>query len=95
MIILKDVVGFDWDEGNSRKSDRHDVSMAEAEQVFFSPSGADVARLGALAGRAALPRPRKNNQGKAIARYVFPSRKRQVDPCGFGARHEQKGTQTL
>lgn len=36
MIILKDVVGFDWDEGNSRKSDRHGVSMAEAEQVFFS-----------------------------------------------------------
>jgi uncharacterized protein len=38
MIILKDVVGFDWDEGNSRKSDRHGVSMAEAEQVFFSVS---------------------------------------------------------
>jgi uncharacterized DUF497 family protein len=36
MIILKDVVGFDWDEGYSRKSDRHGVSMAEAEQVFFS-----------------------------------------------------------
>jgi len=36
MIILKDVVGFDWDEGNSRKSDGHGVSMAEAEQVFFS-----------------------------------------------------------
>jgi len=36
MIILKDVVGFDWDEGNSGKSDRHGVSMAEAEQVFFS-----------------------------------------------------------
>jgi len=36
MIILKDVFGFDWDEGNSRKSDRHGVSMAEAEQVFFS-----------------------------------------------------------
>jgi uncharacterized DUF497 family protein len=36
MIILKDVTGFEWDKGNSRKNDRHGVSMAEAEQVFFS-----------------------------------------------------------
>jgi uncharacterized protein len=29
--------GFDWDEGNSRKNvDRHRVSQAEAEQVFFN-----------------------------------------------------------
>ena len=31
------VVGFDWDAGNERKSaDKHGVSQAEAEQVFFS-----------------------------------------------------------
>ena len=36
MIILEDVTGFDWDEGNSRKNDHHSVSMAETEQVFFS-----------------------------------------------------------
>jgi uncharacterized DUF497 family protein len=35
MIILKDVTGFDWDDGNSRKNDHHGVSMAEIEQVFF------------------------------------------------------------
>lgn len=35
MVILEKVTGFDWD-GNSRKNDRHDVSMAEAEQVFFN-----------------------------------------------------------
>ena len=30
------VSGFDWDEGNARKStDEHGVSQAEAEQVFF------------------------------------------------------------
>ena len=28
--------GFDWDEGNSRKNEKHGVSMAEAEQVFFN-----------------------------------------------------------
>ena len=31
------IVGFDWDEGNERKSaDKHGVSQAEAEQVFFN-----------------------------------------------------------
>ena len=35
MIDLSSVTGFDWDEGNARKNERHGVSMAEAEQVFF------------------------------------------------------------
>lgn len=36
MIDLEQIVGFDWDEGNSRKSaDKHDVSQAEAESIFF------------------------------------------------------------
>jgi hypothetical protein len=31
------VTGFDWDEGNARKSaDKHNVSQAEAEQAFFN-----------------------------------------------------------
>ena len=36
MIDLSKVVGFDWDDGNERKNDRHEVSAAEAEQVFFN-----------------------------------------------------------
>ena len=37
MFDLSNIVGFDWDEGNSRKStEQHDVSQAEAEQVFFN-----------------------------------------------------------
>ena len=37
MIDLEQIVGFDWDEGNSRKSaDKHDVSQAEAEGIFFN-----------------------------------------------------------
>ncbi|MGH6678645.1 MAG: BrnT family toxin [Bradyrhizobium sp.] len=36
MISLKQIVGFDWDGGNSRKSaDKHDVSQAEGESIFF------------------------------------------------------------
>jgi uncharacterized DUF497 family protein len=34
---LARVVGFDWDEGNARKSgDKHGVTQAEAEQVFLN-----------------------------------------------------------
>jgi uncharacterized DUF497 family protein len=36
MPDLSRVIGFAWDEGNARKNDRHHVSTAEAEQVFFN-----------------------------------------------------------
>ena len=37
MFDLSQTTGFDWDEGNARKSaDRHDVSQAEAEQAFLN-----------------------------------------------------------
>ena len=36
MIALQAIARFDWDAGNARKSaDKHGVSEAEAEQVFF------------------------------------------------------------
>lgn len=36
MIDLTKIAEFDWDEGNARKNDKHGVSTAEAEQVFFN-----------------------------------------------------------
>ncbi len=36
MIDLNKISSFDWDDGNARKNDKHGVSMAEAEQVFFN-----------------------------------------------------------
>lgn len=37
MIDWAAVTGFDWDEGNARKSvAKRDVSQAEAEQIFFN-----------------------------------------------------------
>ena len=37
MIDLAKISGFNWDAGNTRKNeDKHGVSMAEAEQVFFN-----------------------------------------------------------
>lgn len=36
MRDLTKITGFEWDEGNRRKNDKHQVSMAESEQVFFN-----------------------------------------------------------
>ena len=37
MIDFDQITGFDWDAGNGRKSvDKHDVSQAEAESIFFN-----------------------------------------------------------
>lgn len=36
MIDLTLLEGFEWDEGNARKNDKHDVTASEAEQVFFN-----------------------------------------------------------
>lgn len=36
MIDLSAIIGFNWDAGNERKNEKHGVSKAEAEQVFFN-----------------------------------------------------------
>lgn len=36
MINLTKITGFDWDGGNVSKNDKHGVSMAESEQIFFN-----------------------------------------------------------
>jgi uncharacterized DUF497 family protein len=36
VIDLAAIIGFDWDLGNARTYEKHGVSMAEAEQVFFN-----------------------------------------------------------
>ena len=36
MIDWTKITGFNWDDGNVRKNEKHGVSMAEAEQVFFN-----------------------------------------------------------
>lgn len=36
MIDLSKIAGFDWDDGNARKNERHGVSAGEAEEVFFA-----------------------------------------------------------
>ena len=36
MIDLEPITGFDWDDGNARKNDKHGVGQAQAEEIFFN-----------------------------------------------------------
>jgi len=36
MVDLTRITGFEWDEGNARKNEKHGVLSTEAEQVFFN-----------------------------------------------------------
>ena len=36
MIDLSRVTSFDWDSGNARKNEKHEVTLSESEQVFFN-----------------------------------------------------------
>ena len=37
MVLFERIEGFEWDDGNARKSvEKHGVSQAEAEQVFLN-----------------------------------------------------------
>jgi uncharacterized DUF497 family protein len=36
MVDLTLIEGFEWDEGNACKNDKHGVTASEAEQVFFN-----------------------------------------------------------
>jgi hypothetical protein len=36
MLDLDLIAGFEWDTGNARKNEKHGVTAAEAEQVFFN-----------------------------------------------------------
>ncbi len=36
MIDLDGIDGFEWDDGNARKNEKHGVGQAEAEEIFFN-----------------------------------------------------------
>jgi uncharacterized DUF497 family protein len=59
MVDFEKISGFDWDAGNARKNDKHNVTMAEAEQVFFN-----VPLLAIADGRHSEKEPRFHALGK-------------------------------
>ena len=95
MIDLARITGFDWDDGNTRKNEKHGVAQAQAEEVFFNQP---LLMLEALRHReqgSPLPRPRQDPRRSVVARHLHAARWRHPDPGDLGARHAQKGKERL
>ena len=67
MLDLANVTGFNWDAGNARKSEeKHGVSMAEAEQVFFNSPLLMLEDLAHIAHEIRLHALGKTDTGRAL-----------------------------
>lgn len=66
MIDLSKISSFDWDEGNSRKNDKHSVSMAEAEQIFFNDPLLLVADMKHSQGESRFHALGKTDEGRTL-----------------------------
>jgi len=66
MIDLAKITDFDWDEGNARKNDKHDVSTAEAEQVFFNEPLLMIADTKHSQGERRFRALGKTNEGRTL-----------------------------
>ncbi|MFA6061606.1 MAG: BrnT family toxin [Gallionella sp.] len=66
MIDLTKISGFNWDEGNACKNEKHGVSMAEAEQIFFNEPLLLLADIKHSQGEARFHALGKTDDGRAL-----------------------------
>ncbi|HQT82014.1 MAG: hypothetical protein B7Z60_07105 [Ferrovum sp. 37-45-19] len=66
MTDLTKISGFDWDEGNTRKNEKHGVSMAEAEQIFFNEPLLLLADIKHSQGESRFHALGKTDEGRAL-----------------------------
>lgn len=67
MLDLGRIEGFDWDEGNARKSvEKHDVSQGEAEQIFFNDPLLIVEDVGHSVREMRLPALGRTDVGRLL-----------------------------
>ena len=66
MIDFIKIAGFDWDDGNARKNEKHGVSMAEAEQVFFNEPLLLLADIGHSQGESRFHALGKTDDGRTL-----------------------------
>lgn len=66
MIDLSKISGFDWDEGNARKNEKHGVSMAQAEQIFFNEPLLLLADMKHSQGESRLHALGKTDEGRSL-----------------------------
>lgn len=66
MIDLTKIIDFEWDKGNARKNDKHGVSMAEAEQVFFNEPLLMIADMKHSHGESRFHALGKTDEGRTL-----------------------------
>jgi uncharacterized protein len=66
MIDLNGITGFDWDNGNTRKNEKHGVSQVEAEQVFFNEPLVLLADAGHSGGELRFHALGSTDEGRAL-----------------------------
>src|SRR5450631_4307871 len=66
MIDLTKISDFDWDKGNIRKNNKHGVSMAESEQVFFNEPLLLIADLKHSEGEPRFHALGKTDEGRTL-----------------------------
>jgi uncharacterized DUF497 family protein len=66
MIDLAKITGFEWDDGNARKNEKHEVSTAESEQIFFNAPLLLLADAKHGEGESRFHALGKTNQGRLL-----------------------------
>jgi len=84
MIAFERIVGFQWDGGNARKSsDKHGVSQAEAEQVFFNEPLLIARDMSHSRAEPRFHAPRYHGRRTPVACHVHASGGGHQDPRDF------------
>ena len=95
MLDFGQITGFDWDDGNVRKIDKHAVSQMEAEQVFLDPRLLILTDEKHSAEENSLSRLRPYSCGPPVAGEFYDARERDFGSSDFDSHHEPKGKGTL
>ena len=86
------IVGFQWDEGNARKSfDKHGVSQSEAEQVFFNEPFLVIEDVKHSRPGTPVSCARRHQFAAATACHIHTPRGEHQDPCDLRTGHASQG----
>jgi hypothetical protein len=90
------VSGFDWDDGNRAKCQKHGVSIAEIE-ALFACGHSHCARSETLGGRGPFNCSRENKHRKAAIRGIHDAHDKwpPSDPPSDGSIYACQGDRSL
>jgi len=94
MIDLIRITGFDWEEGNVRKNDKHGVSMAETEQIFFNEPLLLIADTKHSQGEPRFHALGQSDDGRAL-HITFTLRNTGEKICVISARDMHRKERTI